>query len=65
MKRLKISGMVIVLLVLAGVILQRGFTFQPAHASSIPACAWTLVPSQNPSTSTNIYSSAAVTSKNV
>ena len=65
MNRLKISGIVIVLLVLTGVILQRGFTFLPAQASSIRACAWTLVPSQNPSTSTNVNASAAVTSKNV
>jgi hypothetical protein len=65
MNRLKIPGTIVVLLVLAGVFLLRGFAAGPAHASATSTCAWTLVPSQNPSTSTTVYASVAVASKDV
>jgi hypothetical protein len=65
LNRLKISGGIAILFILVGAFFVRGFITGAAHASGAPNCTWTLVPIQNPSTSTNIYASTAIAPKDV
>src|SRR5579884_872953 len=65
MNRVKISGGVVIIIILVGVFFLRGFTIEAAHASSPASCTWTLISTQNPSMADGLNAITAITSKDV
>lgn len=63
MYRRKISGGVIICFILIAAFFLRGFMTGAAHASGSTACSWTLIPSQNPSTTVDMYATTAISAK--